>query len=301
MFTQTTHVYKVASGCDIHAEVYRSPDQEVRPVIFFLHGGALIIGNRFNMPEDQVEFYIDHGFAVVSIDYRLATQVKFEDVVEDIEDGYKWVVEKGPELFQIDPQRIVTVGHSVGGFLSLLFGFRVSPRPKVVSSFHGYGDPTGDWLSRPWDYYIENKPSFSREEAFKGMQGPVISGTAHEGPECDARETFYFYCRQQGLWPKELTGHCPHEEPEWFDRFVPLRNVTKDFPPTIFVHGVDDFDVPIEQPHEMMQELDRHGVPNELAAVPDRGHAFDHEGDGMKDPVIKDAFEKFIAFVTKYV
>ena len=50
MYSQQTHVYKVASGCDIHAEVYRSPDQEVRPVIFFLHGGALIIGNRFNMP-----------------------------------------------------------------------------------------------------------------------------------------------------------------------------------------------------------------------------------------------------------
>ena len=301
MYTQETYAYKNASGCDIHAEVYRSSDQEVRPVILFLHGGALIIGNRFNMPPDQVEYYVERGYAVVSIDHRLATQVTFEAVIEDIEDAYQWMVEKGPELFQIDPQRVVTVGHSVGGYLALLFGFRVSPKPKVVCSFHGYGDPSGDWLSRPDTYYNSSKDPISREEAFKGMQGPVITGTPYDGPLRDEREPFYFYCRQHGLWPKEVSGHCPHEEPEFWQPYIPLKNVTKDFPPTIFVHGEEDFDVPIDQPHQMMAELDKHGVPNAIVPVAGRGHAFDHEGDGMKDPVIKDAFDQYMEFVSKYV
>ena len=77
--------------------------------------------------------------------------------------------------------------------------------------------------------------------------------------------------------------------------------MTKDFPPTIFVHGEEDFDVPIDQPHQMMAELDKHGVPNAIVPVAGRGHAFDHEGDGMKDPVIKDAFDQYMEFVSKYV
>ena len=300
MFTRQTHVFKVASDCEIKAEVFRSSDQAVRPVIFFLHGGALILGDRHTLPQEQVEKYVGAGYAIVSIDYRLAPEVNFEAVIEDIEDGYRWMVEKGPDLFRVDPRRIVVVGHSVGGFLALLTGFRANPRPKVVSSFHGYGDPTGDWLSRPSNYY-NAQPAVSREQAFHAMRGPVITGTAFEGDEFDSRNQFYLYCRQHGLWPKKVTGHCPTEEPRWYDQYCPLRNVTKSFPPTIFVHGEEDFDVPIEQPRLMLKELERHGVPHELVAVPGRGHSFDHENKGMKDFVVAGVFEKLLAFAAKHV
>jgi hypothetical protein len=34
-----------------------------------------------------------------------------------------------------------------------------------------------------------------------------------------------------------------------------------------------------------------------LITLPDRGHAFDSLGEGMKDPLVADAFEQVIRFV----
>jgi acetyl esterase/lipase len=37
----------------------------------WIHGGALIFGSRENIRTAQLQRYIDAGYAVVSIDYRL--------------------------------------------------------------------------------------------------------------------------------------------------------------------------------------------------------------------------------------
>ena len=71
------------------------------------------------------------GFALVSFDYRLAPEVKLPAIVEDVEDALRWLRGKGPELLHIDPDRLVVTGGSAGGYLTLLTGFRVRPRPKV--------------------------------------------------------------------------------------------------------------------------------------------------------------------------
>ena len=65
----------------------------------------------------------------------------------------------------------------------------------------------------------------------------------------------YLYCRQQGLWPKVLTGRDPDEEPRAFDAFCPVRNVTPECPPTLLIHGTKDTDVPYELSVQMAKEL----------------------------------------------
>jgi acetyl esterase/lipase len=47
----------------------------------------------------------------------------------------------------------------------------------------------------------------------------------------------------------------------------------------------------------MAKKLQDNGVPHELISLPDRGHAFDSFGEGMKDPLVADAFEQVIRFV----
>ena len=46
---------------------------------------------------------LDAGYVVVSIDYRLAPQVKLPAILEDVRDACDWVRERGPELFRIEP------------------------------------------------------------------------------------------------------------------------------------------------------------------------------------------------------
>ena len=292
-FSKQTHTYKTVGDCKIQADVYRIPDDVVRPAILWIHGGALIIGNRGQLHPDQLERYIQAGFAVVSIDYRLAPETKLKAIIEDLQDAYKWVRLKGPNLFRIDPDRIAVIGHSAGGYLTLMAGFCLNPRPKALVSFYGYGDIVGDWYSRPDPFYSQ-QPAVPKDEAYQVVGGSVISES--QGAK---RGRFYLYCRQQGLWPKEVTGHDQDKEPKAFDPFCPIRNVTKGYPPTLLLHGDKDTDVPYQQSVLMAKELERHRIRHELIILPNRGHGFDRAGDGMKDPVTAETFDRVLGFLKK--
>src|SRR5215831_8012036 len=87
---KTTYTYKTATGCSIQADVYRPKDRLIRPVVLWIHGGALIFGRRDNIRPRHLERYLEAGFAVVSIDYRLAPETKLIDILQDVRDAYSW-------------------------------------------------------------------------------------------------------------------------------------------------------------------------------------------------------------------
>jgi acetyl esterase/lipase len=121
--------------------------------MIWIHGGALIIGDRSWIDRLLWYVYQQAGFVIVSIDYRLAPETKLPDIIQDLRDAYAWVREKGPTLFRIDPTSIAVSGESAGGYLTLMRGFRLTPPPKVLVSFWGYGDIIGNWYSRPDPFY----------------------------------------------------------------------------------------------------------------------------------------------------
>jgi len=299
MFLKQTCVYKTVGDCQVRADVYRMPGAVARPAILWLHGGALIFGDRETLSPDQLQRYLRAGYAVIAADYRLAPEVRLEAIVEDLQDAYDWVRVQGPDLFQIDPERVAVIGHSAGGYLALMAGFCVNPRPKALVSFYGYGDIAGDWYSRPDPFYSQ-QPAVSKEEAYQRVGSTIITGTPFAGSLCEERYRFYVYCRQQGLWPKEVSGHDPSAEPKWFDPFCPLRNVTENYPPTLLIHGDQDTDVPFQQSVLMAEELEHRGVEHTLITLSNRGHVFDLDGDGMRDPAISSLFDQVLAFLEQH-
>src|SRR5258707_1376975 len=184
-----TYVYKTAGGCEIKADVYNSNGSVRKPVIMWIHGGALIAGSRVAPPE---WLNPEGRYVVVSIDYRLASETKLPAIVEDIRDAYRWVREQGPGLFRIDAERMAVAGMSAGGYSTLMTGFSVSPRPRALLSLSGYGDITTPWYSRPSPYYLR-QPAISKEQAYRSVGTRCV--TASE--KGDDRWTFYLYCRQQ--------------------------------------------------------------------------------------------------------
>ena len=161
-YTKDTYTYKTVDEHEIPVDVYRYPGDDVRPALIWIHGGALIFGTRNWLPSAQLEKYLQAGYTVISIDYRLAPETKLAAIVEDITDAYAWVRANGPDLFKIDPDRIAVVGHSAGGYLTLMAGLRLRPRPKALVSFYGYGDITGPWYSRPDPFYSQ-MPAVSKD------------------------------------------------------------------------------------------------------------------------------------------
>jgi acetyl esterase/lipase len=288
-----THTYKTVGELPIKADVYRLPGDDIRPVLVWIHGGALITGQRTGPSAEQRQRYLDAGFVIVSIDYRLAPETKLPGILADVKDAFRWVREKGPELYKIDPKRVAVVGHSAGGYLTLMTGFAVEPRPQALVAFYGYGDIDGHWYAKPDPFYRRVRPLVSREDAYKAIGTKEIAEGNVKG-----RSDFYMYCRQNGLWPKEVAGFDPEKEPRAFDPFCPIRNVTKDYPPTLLLHGDTDTDVPYQQSVDMDKELKRVGVPHDFIALKGYGHGFD--GKGLKDEKVGAAFDQVVAFLKKH-
>ncbi len=293
MSTKQTFTYKVVGDCAIKADVYGITGGAMRPAVIFIHGGALIGGSRSGFPV-IVDTLTNAGYTVVSIDYRLAPETKLKEIIEDIRDAFKWVREKGQALFNIDPDRIGVVGNSAGGYLALMSGFLVEPRPKAVISMYGYGDIDGTWYTRPDPFYCQ-QPLVEESTARAAVGIRAIS----EVSQPNNRRFFYLYCRQQGLWPREVTGLDPEVQRLAFDSFCPIRNVTAQYPPTMLVHGDKDTDVPYEQSVAMAKKLEEAGVESQLVTVSGKGHCF--EESGFADPVVGDALKKIVTFLGKHL
>lgn len=289
-----THAYKTVGDLPIKADVYRLPGDDIRPALVWIHGGALITGQRTGMRAEQRQRYLDAGFVVVSIDYRLAPETKLKGIIDDVKDAFQWVREQGPKLHKIDPKRIGVVGHSAGGYLTLMSGFAVEPRPQALVAFYGYGDIDGNWYAKPDPFYRKTRPIVSKEDAYKAIGTKEIAEGNVKG-----RGDFYMYCRQNGLWPQLVAGHDPVKEPQAFDRFCPIRNVTKDYPPTLLLHGDNDTDVPYNQSVDMAGELQKKGVAYKFITIKNGPHGFDAKG--FKDADVAAAFERTLAFLKKHV
>jgi len=279
-----TYVYKTAGGCEIKADVYGSDASIRKPVILWIHGGALIFGSRA-APPDWLN--PDGRFFVVSIDYRLAPETKLEVIIEDLRDACRWLHDRGPKLFRMDPERIAVTGQSAGGFLTLMSGFSVNPRPRVLLALSGYGDITRPWYTRPSQFYLQQAP-VSKEEAYRLVGTDCTSGS----PEEDARRSkFYLYCRQQGIWPKVVADHDPDVENRWFDPYCPVRNVSASYPPTILIHGTADTDVPFQESVNMKRKLAHFKVKHDFLRVPGGSHCLWKESLAVKAPIFRKAMD----------
>jgi acetyl esterase/lipase len=283
--------YRSVGALTLQADVLRPAGPGPFPVVLWVHGGALIFGDRGMLPAEERERYLQAGLAVVSIDYRLAPETKLDGILEDLDAAHSWLRRDGPGL-GLDPERLAVVGHSAGGYLALVAGVRFRPRPRAIVSFYGYGDIAGEWYSRPDPGYLRG-PAVSEREAERAVgREPVAQGDEVR------RFDYYRYARQRGLWPRVVTGHEPDREPRAFDPWCPVRNVTAEFSPTLLLHGDRDEDVPYARSVEMARALESAGVAHELVTLPGLGHVFDLEGPGTKDPAVARAFDRTVAFLS---
>jgi acetyl esterase/lipase len=280
-----TYTYKTTGGCEIQLDVFGSDAHVRKPVIVWIHGGALIMGSRKGVPK---WLNPQGGHVVISIDYRLAPVTKLPAIIEDVQDAFHWIHKKGPQLLNIDTEKLLVAGGSAGGYLTLMTGFCIKPRPKALISVSGYGGIVGPWYSRPSPFYLQ-QPHVPRQDADASVGTECVSAP----PQKNDRGKFYLYCRQNGIWPKEVTGHDPDTEPKWFKRYCPVENVSPKYPPTVLIHGTADTDVPYEESDNMDKALTRFKVEHKFITVPGGGHVL----RGVAPAEAARIYEEALAFV----
>jgi acetyl esterase/lipase len=292
-FEKKTYVFKTVGDVKIQADVHRPADTKVRPCVVWIHGGALIMGNRKGVPSQLLDLCRKEGFVLVSLDYRLAPEVKLPAIIEDIQDAFRWLHREGPKLLHIDTDRILVSGGSAGGYLTLMTGIAVKPRPRALLAYWGYGDVDGDWYVKPSEHY-RKQPLVKKEEALKAVGDKMLTDGSSGAKN---RGRYYLYLRQNGLWTKEVTGFDPETEKKKLDPYCPVRNVTAEYPPTMLVHGTEDTDVPYVLSAAMAKELTRHRVIHELVTVPGAEHGL-RDGDKKQ---VAEAHQKAIEFVRSHL
>jgi acetyl esterase/lipase len=164
-------------GGDLVVSIFRSktssPDGN-KPGIYFIHGGGMIMGNRFlGIRQYAAEWVVEFDAVLVTIEYRLAPEHPYPAAIEDCYAGLLWLVDHFEEL-RIDPKRLLLSGASAGGGLaagiSLLARDRRGPkfcaqhlmypmiddRNETFSSLQcNVGTWTGDINVMAWDCYLD--------------------------------------------------------------------------------------------------------------------------------------------------
>lgn len=287
-----TFTYKKVGDLEIQLDVHRADDDKIRPVAVSIHGGALMNGGREGMGRTQKEL-LREGYCIVSIDYRLAPETKLPEIIADVEDAFHWIHANAREKFKGDTSKLVVLGGSAGGHLTLSSGFRIAPRPAVLISFWGYGDLVGPWLSKPSPHPNHFKRKMSEAEFAKiEALDPVANSTDRKGDG----GAYYSRCRQLGIWPNKVAGFDPKTNPEKFYPYMAAKNVDKKFPPTLMIHGTVDTDVPHEQSLIMVEEFKKHGVPYKLISVQNGEHGL----QGADPKEINAAYGEVLPFIKKH-
>lgn len=149
IITNTAYGTNAAHRMDVYLPAGRNAET---PVVFVLHGGGFIAGNRSEF-DSQSRALLSKGMIVVNMDYRLvdttgvftlpplhrASAVRITEQVADIRAAMENVAQNA-SAWQVPTSRWGVVGHSAGGTLAMLYGYG-------FGGFNGDGRVTvvGNW------------------------------------------------------------------------------------------------------------------------------------------------------------
>jgi acetyl esterase/lipase len=100
------------------AQAAANAEDGLSPVLVFIHGGGLLIGDKSEFAALGHKF-ASRGFTTVIPNHRLSPDVSHPDHINDIASAFVWV-HNNIDQYGGDPQRVFIAGHSSGGYLAML-------------------------------------------------------------------------------------------------------------------------------------------------------------------------------------
>ncbi len=230
-------VYGEADGQSLTMDYYAPRGEGVHPIAIIIHGGGYQRGNSKSGSEAYcADFLAPAGYAVFSINYRLAPRYPYPFMVHDVERSVRYLRHNARQ-WNADPNRIALVGGSAGGFLSNMVGLLNAP-----------GDPHA-------------KDPVDRESA--KVQAVVTlfaqSSFATVPLNQDVHALLDPLVQQKG-------------EQAALREASPITYVTKDAPPFLLIQGDKDEYIPFSEDTNLQTALRNVGVRCDLIRIPGGTH-----------------------------
>lgn len=114
-----------------------------RPGVLVIHGGGWTGGKKENVFERLCLPFLEKGFVVANVEYRLAAVAPAPAAVNDVLAAAEWFRNNAAK-YGVDRNRIVVMGDSAGGHLALMVGLttkkaQLGPTGKVAAVINWYG------------------------------------------------------------------------------------------------------------------------------------------------------------------
>jgi acetyl esterase/lipase len=223
--------YLTASNWEAKLDVYRPAAPGPHPTVLHIHGGGWTGGSREATVLRMLPF-LEMGYAVVNVSYRLARVAQAPAAVEDCLCALRWIGRNAKE-YEFDVSRIVTTGYSAGGHLALTTAMI----------------PASAGLDRQCP-----GPDLPRVAAVVNWYGITDVVDILDGPNMKAYAVSWL-------------GSAPDREAV-ARRVSPLSYIRKDLPPILTIHGDADPTVPYTHATRLHAALQNGGGTSELVTIP---------------------------------
>jgi acetyl esterase/lipase len=233
--TQEGLVYGTVDGQQLTMDYYAPEGPGPHPIVILIHGGGYRRGNS-KSGTYPADFLTPAGYAVFSINYRLAPKYPYPYMVYDVERSVRYL-RYSAKRWGGDPNKIALVGGSAGGFLSNMVGLLNAP-----------GDPkAADPVDR----------ESAKAEAVVSLfaQSSFATVTLND----DVHSLLDPLIKEKG-------------EVEALREASPITYVTNNAPPFMQILGDKDEYIPFSEATNLQEALNKVGVINDVIRIPSGTH-----------------------------
>jgi acetyl esterase/lipase len=237
----TTVTYGRVDDERLILDVYEpaTSSDEPRPAVILIHGGAGKFGDR-SVEADRAQGLAANGYVAFNIDYRLLQDDgsnAWPTQLEDAQLAVRWI-RANADKYNVDPDRICSLGHSFGGLLAAQLGVR---------------DTSSDGDLTLGEHSSKVTCVVAIAAGLDAMH-PTISDLA------DVEMALY--------------GGAAGPVPNIRLDASPLAHVSAETVPFLIFHGADDEDTSVEESRKMVDALHRAGVEVVYAEYPQATHFY---------------------------
>jgi len=230
-------------------DIYRplvppAPNSKGYPILFQIHGGAWMIGEKDHQALPLMIHLAERGWLCVAANYRLSPKVRFPEHLLDAKRALAWIRQHAGE-YGGDTQFIAVTGGSAGGHLSALVGLSEN-RPDLQPGFENVDTSVAACVP------------------FYG----VYDFIDRHGARADLPMTDFL--------TKYVMPGAPDVHPELWELASPIALVDEHAPPFFVLQGTHDSLTLVEETRHFVRVLrERSKKPVLYAELPGAQHAFE--------------------------